>query len=221
MTSYRQIAATLLLGWTVTGHALAQDAPSAGIGACEIHLWPGAVYETGSTGWSDTFGPGIQGPVLDESAHLDSKMTTAAEFQKKFDLSQQSVLMKSFDFARFTHKTAVTIVENSSFDPKRTAKLETRSSTSTAPCYIEFYVLKSRYYYAPLPGKQFQTTFLIKDFRGGKPRIFRDLKITKIKLFPALEPSQERLAARELEQAFLNNLEHFAERALGQTGGGG
>jgi len=219
MSMLRNTIGGFVVLFSIAGSAPAQS-PVPNAPGCEVHVWPGTDYETGSTGWSDSFGGGVLGAALDASGHLDRRLTTAIVFQQKFDPTRQAAIMKSFGYSSFIHSDAAAIVESSPFDAKQIANVETRGAISTAPCYIEIYVLKNRYYYAPLPGKQFQTTFLIKDFRPAKPRIFRDLKITKIKIFPALEPAQEQPAVQELEQAFLNNLNHFAERVFGPRGSG-
>lgn len=204
----------------LAGTSPAQTPLSSG-STCEVHAWPGAYYETASMGWADSLGGGVLGAALDTAGHLDRRITTAAVFQENFDGAHQASILKIFDYSAFLHRHVEVSIETSTFDAKKITKIATRVMPSNAPCYIEIYVLKNRYRYAPLPGKWFQTTFLIKDFRASKAHITQDTNTTKIQIFPALDPTQTDAAKQELQQGFQNNLSHSAEKAFGPKAAGG
>jgi hypothetical protein len=172
-------------------------------------------------GWAQSLGGGLLGGALDAAGHLDSRITTPAVLQENFNGTHQAAIMQTFDYSAFLRQDVVVSVETTTFDAKQITKVKTRGTESVAPCYVEIYVLKNRYRYAPLPGKWFQTTFLIKDFRKSKTHITQDTNTTKIKIFPTLDPTQTDAAKQELQEGFQNNLSHSAEKAFGPKAAGG
>jgi hypothetical protein len=121
--------------------------------------------------------------------------------------------LSSFDLAAALRlPTSNVIFEEPLANPKTSLKSAGRLTASNASCYAELVVTQNLYNKSPVVGRSLNNSFILRDFRSGKPKpsIRKGRGGNGLKAFPPETTYMTEEAGKDLQETFAANLREFA-----------
>lgn len=178
---------------------------------CELRVFP--TLEAKADTQTVAAGFGLLGALVDAAATEKQDAGDTAFLKEALAPPQQVKALSSFDLvAALRLPPSNVIFEEPLTNPKKSLKSGGRLTASNASCYAELVVTQNLYTKSPVAGRSLSNSFILRDFRSGKPKpsVRKGRGGNGLKAFPPETTYMTEEAEKDLNGAFAANLREFA-----------
>jgi hypothetical protein len=178
---------------------------------CELRVFPTLEAEAFNSNGGSAFG--LVGALIDAAASKGKNESDTVLLKEGLAPPQQVKAFSSFDLAAALRLSPSNVIfEEPLANPKTSLKSGGRLTAANASCYVELVVTQNLYTKSPVVGRSLTNSFILRDFRSGKPKasIRKGRGGNSLKAFPPETTYMTEEAAKDLQDAFVANLKEFA-----------